>query len=151
MTRRENVILAMKHQETLWIPNNITDCDIVLQQAVQERYEGRTEGRDEFGVEYEYNLEANGPVQKVGTRAVSCVEEWKKEIVFPNVEDRDWEALAARDTAGWDRENKFSIVQLFNGMFERAHLIRTCEDFSAATHLFSDFCCRMTAPAENLK
>ena len=51
MTRRENVILAMKHQETLWIPNNITDCDIVLQQAVQERYEGRTEGRDEFGVE----------------------------------------------------------------------------------------------------
>lgn len=132
MTRRENVILAMKHQETLWIPNNVTDCDIVLQQAVQERYEGRAEGKDEFGVEYEFNQEANGPVQKVGTRVVSEVENWKEEVTFPNVEDRSWEELAARDTAGWDRENKFSIVQLYNGMFERAHLMMGFEDVLCA-------------------
>ena len=63
---RDNVLLAMKHEEPYWIPNNITDCDIVLQQAVQERYEGMTEGKDEFGVEFVYDKESRGPVVQIG-------------------------------------------------------------------------------------
>lgn len=132
MTRRDNVILAMRHQETLWIPNNITDCDIVLQQAVQERYEGRGEGKDEFGVEYEFNKEANGPVQKIGVKVVSDLMNWKEEVHFPDLEDRDWEALAEKDTKNWDRENRFSIVQMYNGMFERAHLMMGFEEVLCA-------------------
>ena len=119
---RDNMILVMKHKEPYWIPNNITDCDVVLQQAVQERYEGNTEGKDEFGVEFVYDKESRGPVVRPGYKAFDEISDWHK-LIFPDVENRDWEALAAKDTANWDRENKFSIVQMYNGMFERAHIM----------------------------
>ena len=45
---RDNVILAFQHKEPYWIPNSVTDCDIVLQSAVMERYEGKTTGFDVF-------------------------------------------------------------------------------------------------------
>lgn len=128
---RDNMLLAMQHKVPYWIPNNITDCDIVLQSAVMERYEGRTNGFDEFGVEYEYNEESRGPVMRPGTRRLETIEDWKN-IEFPNLADRDWEAAAARDTANWDRNNRFSIVQLFNGMFERAHMMMGFEDVLCA-------------------
>lgn len=128
ITARENVILAMEHKKTMWIPNNITDMNIVLQQAVQERYEGGGEGKDVFGVEYQYNREAKGPVVKPGSKLVDDIENWREEIVFPDLESIDWEGAAERDTKNWDRKNKFSIVQLFNGMFERAHIMMGFED-----------------------
>lgn len=118
---RDNVIMAFQHKEPYWIPNSVTDCDIVLQSAVQERYEGKTTGTDEFGLEYIYNGEAKGPVLKPGFQLVENVDKWEK-IKIPDLDKRDWEAVAARDTASWDRKNRFSIVQLFNGMFERAHM-----------------------------
>lgn len=138
ITPRENVILAMEHRETLWIPNCVTDCDIVLQSAIMERYEGKETGFDEFGVEYEFNAEANGPVMRPGTRRFREIEEWR-DFAFPDVVNRDWEAAAARDTANWDRENRFSIVQLFNGMFERAHMMMGFED---------TLCALLTEPEE---
>ena len=128
---RDNVVLAMQHKEPFWIPNSVTDCDIVLQSAVMERYEGRESGFDEFGVEYIYNEEAKGPVMKPGTQVLKEIENWRN-LKFPDLENRDWEAAAARDTATWDRENRFSIVQMFNGMFERAHMMMGFEDVLCA-------------------
>ncbi|MFV0528967.1 MAG: uroporphyrinogen decarboxylase family protein [Lachnospiraceae bacterium] len=128
---RDNVILAMQHTVPYWIPNSVTDCDIVLQSAVMERYEGRDSGFDEFGVEYIYNEEAKGPIMRPGTQRLKEIEDWH-DLPFPDLEHRDWEAAAKRDTSGWDRENRFSIVQLFNGMFERAHMMMGFEDVLCA-------------------
>ncbi len=128
MTNRENVILAMQHKKPAWTPSMYTDIDLVLQSAVMERYEGRDIGKDEFGVEYQYNEEARGPVQRPGDRVVKDIENWRDYVTFPDVDNRDWEAAAARDTAGWDRENKFSVVQMYNGMFERSHMMMGYED-----------------------
>lgn len=132
MTRRENVIRAIEHKTTPWIPNVVTDCHIVLQSAVMERYEGRGSGRDEFGVMYDYNEAARGPVHRIADRVVTDIPNWKKQLHFPEVDRRDWEAAAARDTAGWDRENRFTIVQLYNGMFERAHMTMGFEEVVCA-------------------
>lgn len=128
MTQRENVILAYQHKPTVWIPNSVTDCNLTLQQAVNERYEGKESGLDEFGVEYMYNAEANAPMVKPGTRRLSSIQNWREEVVFPDVKSYDWEAAAAKDTANWDRENRFSVVMMFNGMFERMHMMMGFED-----------------------
>ena len=128
MTRKENVIRVMKQEQPLWTPSLFTDIDLVLQSAVMERYEGRGVGKDEFGVTYQYNKEARGPVQCPGDRVVKEIENWRDYVVFPDLENRDWESAARRDTAGWDRENKFSVVQMFNGMFERSHMLMGYED-----------------------
>jgi len=128
MTRRENVILAMRHKETLWLPNNITDCDVTLQSAVEERYEGDTEGADEFGTVYVYTPDSKSPVPKIGVPVVTDWTNWESQAAFPDLDARDWEAAAKRDTKDWDRENRFSIVQLHNGMFERLIRLSTFED-----------------------
>lgn len=128
MTRKENVIRVMRQEPPLWTPNLSTDIDLVLQSAVMERYEGRGVGKDEFGVTYQYNKEARGPVQCPGDRVVKEIENWRDYVVFPDLENRDWESAARRDTAGWDRKNKFSVVQMFNGMFERSHMLMGYED-----------------------
>lgn len=128
MTPRENVILAFKHKETLWTPNVFTDFDRVLQSTVNERYEGKESGSDEFGVNYTYVPEADAPIVTPGTCRLPDIIKWKDEIVFPDVEAYDWEAGAARDTAGWDRENKFSVVMMYNGPFERLHCLMGFEN-----------------------
>ncbi len=132
MTRRENVINAIEHRETKWIPNVVTDCCTVLQSAVMERYEGKGTGQDEFGVTYDYNEAARGPVHRIGDRVVTDIPEWRSQLKFPDLTNRDWEAAAARDTAGWDRENRFTIVQMYNGMFERAHMTMGFEEVACA-------------------
>lgn len=128
MTPRENMILAFDHKETLWIPNVFTDTDRVLQSTVNERYEGKESGSDEFGVNYTYVPEADAPIVTPGTQRLSDITRWKEEIVFPDVEAYDWEAGAARDTAGWDRENRFSVVMMYNGAFERLHCLMGFEN-----------------------
>ena len=50
---------------------------------------------------------------KPGFQLVGDVDEWE-DIKFPDLDNRDWEAAAARDTAGWDRKNRFSIVQMLS-------------------------------------
>ena len=128
MKPRDNVLLAFKHKETLWTPNAFTDFDRVLQSTVNERYEGKESGSDEFGVNYTYVAEADAPIVTPGTCRLPDISGWREEIVFPDVEAYDWEAGAARDTAGWDRENKFSVVMLYNGPFERLHCLMGFEN-----------------------
>lgn len=128
LTPRENVLQAFKHKETVWTPNAFTDLDRVLQSTVMERYEGKETGFDEFGVQYNYVPEADSPMVRPGTFKLTDITKWKEQIVFPDVDMYDWEAGAARDTAGWDRKNKFSVVMLYNGSFERLHALMGFED-----------------------
>ena len=128
MTLRDNVILAFQHKETYWVPNSYTDFDIVLQSTVNERYEGRESGTDEFGVTFTYVAEADAPMVMPGTHILKDITKWREEVRFPDVDSYDWVSGAKRDTAGWDRENKFSIVMMFNGPFERLHALMGFEE-----------------------
>lgn len=147
MTSRENVLLAFKHKETMWTPNMFTDFDRVLQSTVMERYEGKETGFDEFGVQYNFVPQANAPMVTPGTFKLTDITKWREQVQFPDVENYDWEAGSARDTAEWDRENRFSVVMLYNGPFERLHslmgfedaLIALLEEPDACSDFFSAF------------
>jgi len=128
MTLKENVIQAFKHKETLWIPNVYTDIDLVLQSTINERYEGKESGYDVFGVNYTFVPEANAPFVTPGTFILSDIAKWREQVKIPDVNDYDWKTGALRDTAGWDRENKFSVVMMFNGPFERLHALMGFEN-----------------------
>jgi hypothetical protein len=128
MTIRENVILAYQHKQTLWSPNFHTDIDCCLQSSVNERYEGTEKGTDEFGVEYTYVPTSHAPIVSPDKIVLDDITKWKEKVKFPNVENYDWVAGARRDTANWDRINKFSIVMMFNGPFERLHALMGFEN-----------------------
>jgi hypothetical protein len=102
--------------------------DFALQSSLNERYEGQTTGSDEFGVIYTYSEAAAAPIVTPGTCLLPDITKWKERLKFPKVDDYDWEAGAKRDTATWDRENKFSVVMLFNGPFERLHALMGFEE-----------------------
>ncbi len=122
------MIRAVRHEQTLWVPNPYTDMDLVLQSALNERYEGQTTGSDEFGVSYTYSEAAGAPIVTPGTCVLPDIAEWKELVKFPDVDNYDWKAGAKRDTAAWDRKNKFSVVMLFNGPFERLHALMGFEE-----------------------
>jgi uroporphyrinogen-III decarboxylase len=128
MTLKENVIRAFNHKETLWTPNVYTDFDLVLQSTVNERYEGKESGTDDFGVSFTYVPEADAPVVTPGTFILTDITRWKEQVTFPDVEAYDWKAGALRDTAEWDRKNRFSVVMMYNGPFERLHALMGFED-----------------------
>ncbi len=128
MTLKDNVLQAIRHKETLWTPNVLTDVDIAVQSTVSERYEGKETGTDEFGVQYTFVPETNTPIVTPGTYVLDDITNWRNKVKIPNVDDYDWERGAERDTAGWDRKNKFSVVVLYNGPFERLHALMGFEE-----------------------
>lgn len=127
MNVRDNVLAAFRHEETPWTPNVLSDIDLVLQSTVNERYEGMTTGRDEFGVSYTYMEQSDTPIVTPGTEILQDITEWES-IRFPCVDDYDWESGARRDTACWERKNKANAVMLFNGPFERMHALMGFEN-----------------------
>jgi hypothetical protein len=62
-----------------------------------------------------------GPVLKDITK-------WKEEVKFPDISGIDWEAAAARDTAGWDRSRAVDFYGIGNGLFERVHFLMGYEE-----------------------
>jgi uroporphyrinogen-III decarboxylase len=127
MNVRDNVLAAFRHEETLWTPNVLSDMNLVLQSTVNERYEGKTAGKDEFGVSYTYMAQSDTPIVTPGTELLEDITDWKS-IRFPKVEDYDWDEGAKRDTAAWDRANKANAVMLYNGPFERMHALMGFEN-----------------------
>lgn len=128
MTLKENVLQAIRHKDTLWTPNVLTDIDIAVQSTVSERYEGKERGTDEFGVQYTFVPETNTPIVTPGTYVLDDITDWKMKVKFPDADSYDWEEGARRDTAKWDRKNKFSVLVLYNGPFERLHVLMGFEE-----------------------
>ena len=132
MTRREQLLQVYKHKNIGYVPCFFTDFDYLKPEAINERAEGG--GFDWFGVEWEFEAEVMAPMVKPGTKRLKDITNWKEELVFPDLSGFDWEALAAKETAKWDRENKISYMMLINGIFERTHALMGFEDALCAMY-----------------
>ena len=132
MTRREQLLQVYKHKNIGYVPCFFTDFDYSKPEAINERPEGG--GFDWFGVEWEFVPEVMAPMVKPGTKRLKDITNWKEELVFPDLSGFDWKALAAEETAKWDRENKISYMMLINGIFERTHALMGFEDALCAMY-----------------
>ena len=131
MTRREELLQVYHHKDIHYVPCFFTDFDFSQPEEIHER--PKEGGRDWFGVEWEFVPAVMAPMVKPGTKRLTDICNWKEELVFPNLKSVDWEA-AARETAGWDRENKISYMMLINGIFERTHALMGFEDALCAMY-----------------
>lgn len=132
MTRREELLQVYHHKDIHYVPCFFTDFDFSQPEEIHER--PKEGGRDWFGVEWEFVPAVMAPMVKPGTKRLTDICNWKEELVFPNLKSVDWEAAAARETAGWDRENKISYMMLINGIFERTHALMGFEDALCAMY-----------------
>ena len=122
MTEREVNLLALRHQETPWIPSPSTGQDMCIPTVLEEGARGYGITTDWFGVKYLYREDQPGPMPVESEPKITDIENWREQVKMPNLDDYDWEGWAARDTASWDRENKISNVILINGNFESLHM-----------------------------
>lgn len=132
MTRREELLQVYQHKDIHYVPCFFTDFDFSQPEEINER--PKEDGKDWFGVEWEFVPAVMAPMVKPGTKRLTDICNWKEELVFPDLKSVDWEAAAARETAGWDRENKISYMMLINGIFERTHALMGFEDALCAMY-----------------
>lgn len=122
MTERECNLLAFQHQDTPWVPSPSTGQDTCIPTVIEEGARGYGVTTDWFGVKYLYREDQPGPMPVETEPKITDIENWREQVTFPDLDKYDWEGHAAKDTAGWDRENKISNVILINGCFESLHM-----------------------------
>ena len=88
---------------------------------------------DWFGVHYAYDEFINTWSVPCDPRVVTDVTEWEKELVFPDLEAIDWEALAREEAPDEElRNTKLYSVLLQCGVYERFHSLLGMEDAMVA-------------------
>lgn len=129
ITARENILMAYHHEEPYWVPSQYLDQNTCVYTASQEGAHGYGCGQtDCFGVSWDFLPGMEGQMVTQGTKRLEDLTKWRDVLKMPEPETWDWEGGAARDTAGWDRENKISTVIVINGLFEQLHTLTGFED-----------------------
>lgn len=136
ITERECHLLAFRHQETPWVPSPTTGQDTCIPTVIEEGARGYGVTTDWFGVKYLYREDQPGPMPVESDPKITDIENWRDVVTFPDLDAYDWEGWAAKDTAGWDRENKLSNVILINGCFESLHMF--CGFEEALVNIMTD-------------
>lgn len=125
---KEAYIAAMK-KEPIWqvtnvesqminpriIPDNIARALVIDATPLAREDFG---GRDMFGVEWEYVEIATGSMVKPGSPLLSDANEWEEKVVFPDVDNWDWEGSGSSNESFIDH-NRFVIPFFLTGFFER--------------------------------
>lgn len=132
MTKKDMLLQVYRHKNTGYVPCFFTDFDFSKPETMNERAEAG--GKDWFGVEWEFVPLALAAMVKPGTKVLTDITKWREQVRFPDLDAIDWASAAAKETAGWDRENKISYVMLINGMFERTHALMGFEDAMLAMY-----------------
>ena len=127
ITPKENMTMMMRGEKPLWIPNQWRDNNIVCPYVVPDFYARAYGGTDWFGIEWQFEpLTAAGMV-KPGTRRLSDITNWKKEIVFPDLNAIDW-AKDVADNFSMLPNDRFTYFVIQNGIFERIADLTSFED-----------------------
>ena len=129
ITPRENLMLAMNHKKPLWMPNLGVSAQLFGSKIANDSppaHMRMVDTTDWFGVNYKYSKEygSNTPQGNV----MDCVTEWKEKVIWPDLDQFDWETEAKEFLK--DRDESLALyMRMSNGLFERLHMI---EGFDSA-------------------
>lgn len=131
MLRKDWLLEVWRHKNIGYIPNFYLDYNFAKPGFLNDRPEGK-DGYDWFGVHWTYQPDINAPAATPGYVVIDDITKWREQLKIPDLDQYDWEAGVAAETASWDRENKISMVMLGNGIFERSHLLMGFEEALAS-------------------
>lgn len=128
ITPKENMIRMLEGKMPLWVPNQTTDNN-AIQPAVMPDANARNHGGiDWFGIEWMYEPLTKAAMVKPGTRRLSDIENWKEEIVWPDLTAIDWKKDYEDNYKGRIAEDRLSYFVIVNGLFERTADLTSFED-----------------------
>jgi hypothetical protein len=99
------------------IPDYIARGFVIEKESIDNDSEAG--GPDMFGVMWEWVPQVEGSmVRPELPQLLPDVREWREHVVFPNLDDYDWEGCMKRN-AGYMSDERPTIMWFMNGMFER--------------------------------
>lgn len=132
LTERENALRAILGTDTPeWVPVSTECFDTVFinATALNEQPDIGQNGYDWFGCHWTYDAASHGHAQTPGYPVpISDITQWKEQLVFPDIENIDWETHVKKDLANIDRENKLLRIFWVLGPFERLHTLTGFEE-----------------------
>lgn len=132
MNEKENMLRVFRHEIPRGLPHLLGPGVHFLapQNGFHERPAGGKGGYDWFGVKWTYIEGDLAPVPDSKVPPI-CEDicEWRKAVVFPDMEAWDWEKAARTDRVSEvDREHKMLYTSSLNGLFERLHTLMGFEN-----------------------
>ncbi len=125
MTRKENLLRAIRRQNPMWVPNGMENV-IRLYPPILERT--LCAGRDAFGVKWALERGAEGGTYPaVNGHTINDLSKWKEQISIPDVNDFDW-GYVSEQVKNIDRENFLIEGFCEMGLFERSYLLLGMEE-----------------------
>jgi hypothetical protein len=125
MDRRENMLATLAHKPHDHVGNFFTD--VAGTGGGRETFEnGPTGGGfDGFNLEWATTASAMGAgTPAPGSALLKHIEDWKKEVKFPNLDDFDWEDQAKAQLAKFNPATQLQEYGMWNGQYLRmAHLM----------------------------
>lgn len=121
MTERENMQLVWDHKQPEWVPMINTAAQMLITPEINDRPLFQS-GYDWFGLYWELDpahpelMTHVGPGQEL----FDDMADWKKFIKFPSCKDLNWDMIAARTKAMWNKKDQIMGYTVGNmGAFER--------------------------------
>ncbi len=160
MNARENYLAFLNHESTDFIPNMFSDaviCGGQLETFENGPLEG---GMDGFNCNWIPTASAGGqPALDPFSTPIDDIDNWREQLVIPNLDDYDWESAAATQLKDVDRSEKVIEYHSWNSIFLRfTHLLgfenALCamyEDPEATGDLLDAICDYKIAALERIK
>lgn len=127
ITPRENMRMMMRGEKPMWLPNMNRDLNLVCPDFMPDANARAFGGVDWFGVEWQYEPLSKAAMVKPGTRRLSDITNWEKELVFPDLSKMDWEKDAT-EVYHMMPNDRFTYFIIYNGIFERTADLTSFED-----------------------
>ena len=128
ITPKENLLRIFRKEMPLWLPNISTDCNFIQPLVMPDAMARWKGGKDWFGIEWQYEPMTNAAMVKPGTRRLSDITNWEKEIVWPDLNAIDWEKDYKETYEPVISKDRATIFVIVNGLFERLADLTSFED-----------------------
>ncbi len=128
ITPKENMLRMLRGEMPLWVPNQTQDNNAIQPEIMLDAKARNHGGTDWFGIQWEYEPLTKAAMVKPGTRALSDLANWQKEIKFPDLSAIDWQKDYEENYKGRIAEDRFSYFVIVNGLFERLADLTSFED-----------------------
>ncbi len=119
LTNKENYMRVLRRE----IPESIPQAayQLVYPAVLKKDRNPDLSGFDYFGVEYVVSAEsgfANGFIPKPGVFMIEDITKWRDIVKIPDLSDVDWEQMAKKDLAQFDRERGPIMTDSVTGFFQ---------------------------------
>ena len=125
---KENFLLFWKGEKPLWIPNMGTDFQTIQPMVMPDAQARVNGGLDWFGIDWEYEPKSNAAMVRPGTRRLSEISNWEKELVWPDLSAIDWQKDFEENYKGKLSSELVTNFVIVNGLYERLADMTSFED-----------------------